>query len=217
MKKHLIFLCVLLVPSFLFASSEELELQKVTINAKDTESLKRGADIFYANCVGCHSTKYMRYERIANDLKLSEAYVKANYMFNTDKMGDTVQTAMTAAQAKKWFGTLPPDLTLEANLRGKDWLYTYLLSFYPDEKRPWKYNNHVFKDVGMPNVLQSMQQELGEEKFKEAVRDLVNYMSYMAEPVKVERESLGIKVLIFLLILLIPSYFLKKEYWKDVH
>lgn len=217
MKKNFIFLCMFLASGLLLASGEDIKLEHVQLNIKDLGSLKRGADIFYSNCVGCHSTKYMRYERISADLKLSEAYVKENYMFNTDKMGETVQTAMSLAQAKKWLGTLPPDLTLEAKLRGDDWLYTYLLGFYPDKARPWGYNNHVFKDVGMPNVLESLQEELGEEKFKSAMTDLVNYMAYMAEPVKVERESLGIKVIIFLLILLIPSYFLKREYWKDVH
>lgn len=217
MKKYFIFLCVFLASGLIFASAEDIKLEHVQLDIKDLESLKRGADIFYDNCVGCHSTKYMRYERIASDLELSETYVKENYMFNTDKIGETVQTAMSPAQAVNWLGTLPPDLTLEAKLRGNDWLYTYLLGFYPDQARPWGYNNHVFKDVGMPNVLESLQRELGEEKFKAAMTDLVNYMAYMAEPVRVERESLGIKVIIFLLILLIPSYFLKREYWKDVH
>jgi ubiquinol-cytochrome c reductase cytochrome c1 subunit len=71
--------------------------------------------------------------------------------------------------------------------------------------------------VGMPHVLADMEKELGEDAFKKAMADLTNFLGYAAEPARLERESLGVKVLIFLFILFWPAYFLKKEYWKDVH
>jgi ubiquinol-cytochrome c reductase cytochrome c1 subunit len=117
---------------------------------------------------------------------------------------------------KKWFGNAPPDLTLETRLRSPDWVYSYLLSFYPDDKRPWGVNNTVFKDVAMPHVLFSMQQELGDEEFEGRVHDLVNFMNYMAEPIQHDRKIYGIFVILFLLVLLVPVYLLNKEYWKDV-
>lgn len=50
------------------------------------------------------------------------------------------------------------------------------------------------------------------------VADLVNFMSYMAEPAQVQRKQIGYIVLMFLLAVLLPlAYFLKKEYWKDIH
>jgi ubiquinol-cytochrome c reductase cytochrome c1 subunit len=107
-------------------------------------------------------------------------------------------------------------LSLETRLRSPDWVYTYLLNFYPDDKRPWGVNNRVFKDVAMPHVLTNMEQELGPEGYEEAVGDLVNFMTYMAEPSRTERESLGWWVLAFLAILFVPVYLLNKEYWKDV-
>jgi len=55
------------------------------------------------------------------------------------------------------------------------------------------------------------------EDFDRTVRDLVNFLAYMAEPIKLERQSLGIKVMLFLLLFFIVAYLLKKEYWKDVH
>ncbi|MBL4607718.1 MAG: cytochrome c1 [Pseudomonadales bacterium] len=216
MKKVIVFL-LMCIPGLVVASGGGAKLEHVQIDAKDLESLKRGADLFYSYCSGCHSTKYVRYERIATDLNLAEAYVKENYMFNTENLGEVALSSMPADLSKGWFGTTPPDMSLEANLRGEDWVYSYLIGFYEDESRPFKYNNHVFKDVGMPNVLEGLKQELGEEKFKAAVTDVTNYMAYMADPVKVEREALGIKVIIFLFILLIPAYLLKKEYWKDIH
>ncbi|CAM3554325.1 cytochrome c1 [Parendozoicomonas haliclonae] len=55
------------------------------------------------------------------------------------------------------------------------------------------------------------------EQFDQAMYDLVNFLAYSADPVKMERERLGIYVLIFLAIFFVPAYLLKREYWKDVH
>jgi len=102
-------------------------------------------------------------------------------------------------------------------VRGSDWVYSYLTSFYADESRPWGVNNHVFKDVGMPHVLQTMQDSLSEKEFKTNMADLTNYMVYMAEPIRATRESLGYKVIAFLFVLLFFVYMLNREYWKDIH
>jgi len=127
---------------------------------------------------------------------------------------------------------------------GADWLYTYLRSFYRDPSRPTGWNNLVYPNVAMPHVLWELQGEqvLKEEKvrgpgymktepklvvdkpgtmtsieYDEAVADLVNYMSYMAEPARHDRKTIGIYALMFLGLMFIFAYLLKKEYWKDVH
>ncbi|MCP5017761.1 MAG: cytochrome c1 [Ketobacter sp.] len=187
------------------------------INMDDKVSLQRGAQIFVNNCMGCHSAQYMRYERVSTDLDIPSQIMKDNLMFTTDKIGETMLSAIPGDLAKKWFGTNPPDLTLVARIRGADWVYSYLTNFYPDDSRPWGVNNHIFPDVGMPHVLSTMEAELGEDKFEEAMADLTNYMVYMSEPVRAERERIGVYVLIFLVILFIPVYFLNREYWKDIH
>jgi ubiquinol-cytochrome c reductase cytochrome c1 subunit len=127
---------------------------------------------------------------------------------------------------------------------GTDWLYTYLRSFYRDASRPSGWNNTVYPNVGMPHVLWELQ---GEQVLKETkvraegymktemklaldkpgkmapleydrmVADLVNYMGYMAEPVRHERTTIGLYALLFLGLMFILTYMLKKEYWKDVH
>lgn len=186
------------------------------INYKDKVSLQKGAKIFMNNCSGCHSAKYIRYERISQDLGIPIEIVEKNLMFTTTKIGDPILTALPARQAKEWFGIVPPDLTLEARLRGADWLYSYLIGFYPDEKRPWGANNHVFDKVGMPDVLAPLKKELGDKQFESAMADLTNFMVYIAEPMRAERETIGAWVLIFLAIFFIPVYFLNREYWKDV-
>jgi ubiquinol-cytochrome c reductase cytochrome c1 subunit len=133
-----------------------------------------------------------------------------------------------------------------ARSRGPDWLYTYLRTFYVDPSRPFGVNNAVFKDVGMPHVLwplQGVQEPVYEEsrdadgrpikhikefrlirqgsmspeQYDKAVGDLVNFLTYMGEPGKLDRQRLGIWVLAFLALFFVVSYALKKEYWKDVH
>jgi len=218
MNKLLTALLIMCLPVVVQASSgAQHELTPAPINLSDKVSLQRGAQIFINNCLGCHSAKYMRYERMAADLDIPTDILKKNLLFTSERPGDPMETAMPKDLAKKWFGTAPPDLSLEARLRGADWVYSYLTGFYADESRPWKVNNHVFPSVGMPHVLSNMEKELGEKAFKEAMADLTNYMVYMAEPVRAQRESIGVFVLLFLAIFFIPVYFLNREYWKDVH
>lgn len=218
MKKLLSALVMLCLPAFAVAAGgAEVELTPAPINLDDKVSLQRGAQLFVNNCLGCHSAQYMRYERVAEDLEIPLDIMKKNMLFTSERIGDTMQSAIPADLAKKWFGVVPPDLTLEARLRGADWVYSYLTGFYADAKRPWKVNNHVFPDVGMPHVLSNMEKSLGEKAFKEAMADLTNYMVYMAEPVRADRERIGVWVLLFLAVFFVPVYFLNREYWKDVH
>lgn len=219
MNKFISVLVLLCLPVFAQASAggHNEYLVPAPINLDDKVSLQRGMQVFMNNCIGCHSAQYMRYERAATDLEIPADIMKANLMFTTDKIGETIQASIPRDLAKKWFGTIPPDLTLVARIRGADWVYSYLTNFYLDDSRPWGVNNHIFPDVGMPHVLSNMEKELGEDKFEEAMADLTNYMVYMSEPVRAERERIGVYVLIFLAILFIPVYFLNREYWKDVH
>lgn len=144
---------------------------------------------------------------------------------------------MSVDNAKNWFGALPPDLTLIARVRSPDWLYTYLRSFYADSSRPWGVNNTVFPNVGMPNVMHELQGDVvceGEaghcepthvagtgsmapEEFDATVADLVNFLYYIGEPVRAERERLGFYVLGFLAILFVFVTLLNREYWKKIH
>lgn len=219
MKQLIIALVAIVMPALSVAAGggHNEYVVKAPINLNDKVSQQKGAQIFVNNCLGCHSAKYMRYSRVAEDLGIPEDIMLENLAFTTDKIGETMVSSIPADLGKKWFGTVPPDLTLEARLRGADWLYSYLTNFYADESRPFGVNNHVFKDVGMPHVLENMEAELGEDEFKERMADLTNFMVYMAEPIRAEREYLGKIVIGFLFILLIPVYFMNREYWKDVH
>ncbi|WP_159817442.1 cytochrome c1 [Colwellia sp. 20A7] len=232
MKKLLLILCAL-VPLFATAAGPSLQLDKANNDLTDKESLKNGFKTYINYCLGCHQLGYQRYNRTFTDLGIDNADGVENYMYTGEKPGDHITNTMPKKEAASWFGTAPPDLTLEARLRSPDWIYTYLRSFYMDDSRPFGVNNKVFKDVGMPHVLQGLQGvssidehghmtpamggSLTTEEYDVVVRDLTNFLEYVGEPSKLERKSLGYKVLIFLFVFFIIAYFLKREYWKDIH
>ncbi|MCS5587153.1 MAG: cytochrome b N-terminal domain-containing protein [Porticoccaceae bacterium] len=220
-------------------------------------SLQKGAKLAVNYCMGCHSFKYSRWERVADDLNIPHQLMMDNMLFSGQKIGELMKIAMPAENAKAWFGAEPPDLTLVARARSPEWVYTYLKNFYADSSRPLGVNNKVFKDVGMPHALLDLQglQEcapgpvkaanggikrdlltgedlledpcgrfnlvksgtMNEAEYEEAVYDLVNFLTYVAEPMAEQRKHIGRWVLLFLLLLLVPVVLLNREYWKDIH
>lgn len=227
------------------AVSQGYPLQHIEVDIHNRNTLQRGAKYFVNYCLSCHSSRYARYKWVGRDLGLSEEMVKKDFIFTDSKVGDLMVVSMPADGAQQWFGALPPDLTLVARARGKDWLYTYLKAFYLDDTRPMGVNNAVFQHVSMPHVLWDLQgwQKpvyktitnedgnerriiadfelvepgiLSEQEYDRVVRDIVTFLSYLAEPAKLERQRVGIWVILFLLGLLVVVYLLKREYWRDV-
>lgn len=157
---------LLLSPLAQASGYEGVPLAKAHINLRDTASLQRGAKIFMNYCAGCHSLKYMRYQQLASGLDIVDQngqvaadIVKNNLIFTDAKILDPIVTAMPAKNAAQWFGIAPPDLSLAVRVRGVNWVYSYLNSFYTDAKRPWGSNNLIYPDVAMPNVLFNLQGE----------------------------------------------------------
>ncbi len=144
------------------ANSGGVHLEPANVNVHDKTSLLRGAKYFANYCQGCHSLKFSRYNRVAADTGASDDQIKA-IIFTRDeddkptKTGALMENAIPAKDAAKWFGTAPPDLSLEGRSRGPDWIYNYLKSFHLDDSRPFGVNNLVFKSVGMPNILAGLQ------------------------------------------------------------
>lgn len=226
------------------AMAEGPELPDAGTNLRDTASLQRGAHIFFNYCVGCHSLKYLRYERIADDLGLTEDDVMKNLNFTGGKFGDPVISHMPEDDAQKFFGKAPPDLSLEVAAKGANWVFAYLNSFYLDPKSPIGWNNTVLPNAAMPFPLWELQGEqvpvfkpaakpgddleieklkllhpgaLTPEQYQQAARDVTNFLEYASEPAALQRRHIGIWVVLFLLGFTFLAYLLKKEYWKDVH
>jgi len=137
---------------------------KAPNNTNDLASLQNGAKLFVNYCLNCHSAAFMRYNRL-QDLGISEKQIKENLLFTTDKVGETMKANIDPKEAKAWFGTVPPDLTLVARSRaghggtGADYLYTYLRTFYRDSTKATGWDNLAFPSVAMPNVLWELQGE----------------------------------------------------------
>src|SRR4030088_377498 len=212
---------------------------------KNTDSLQRGARNFMNYCSGCHSLQYLRYNRLAADLKIPESELPGNLMFTADKVVDTINSAMPK-DSEGWFGKQPPYLSLIARARGVDYLYSYMKGFYVDKTRPWGVNNLYLPSAAMPDVLAQLHGlqkpvfknepdvngrarivlvgvdtitpgALKPEEYDQFVRDIANFLDYAGEPVKEKRQSMGVFVMLFLLVFFVFAYLLKKEYWKDVH
>ncbi|VTQ10141.1 cytochrome c1 [Pseudomonas aeruginosa] len=158
MKKQFAALILAVLPVLGFAAGGHgPQLDHVDIDLTDKAAMQDGARTFANYCMGCHSAKFQRYERVATDLGIPADLMMEKLVFTGAKIGDHMDIGMKPADAKTWFGAAPPDLTLVARVRGTDWLYSYLRSFYEDPKRPWGVNNVIFPNVGMPNVLAPLQ------------------------------------------------------------
>ena len=230
MKKVLLIL--LLLPLAALAASTGYRLDRSPHDARDLVSLQSGARTYLNYCLGCHSLQYMRYSSLT-EIGVPEALVKEHMLFTADKVGEPIKAPLDAKAGKTWFGVNPPDLSVISRVRGADWLYTYLRTFYRDPKTATGWNNAVYPNVAMPHALWTLQGERGLDekthKFTEiskgtlsvteydsTVRDLVNFLVYVGEPAQNNRKTIGIIVLFVLGVLFIFTWLLKKEFWKDV-
>lgn len=265
MKKTLIAFLLVFMPAVAMAaaggkSCGKIDCDPFKVDLRDKAAMQRGAQIYANYCMGCHSLRYSRYERVANDLGIPHDLMTEHLIFDDTRIGELMFNALPDALGKQWFGVTPPDLTLLARRRGPDWLYTYMRTFYRDDSRPYGVNNLVFPDVGMPHMLHELQGEqvckpgwalapnggirrdpvtnenledphlpcgrvehvsgtgqLSPAEFDGTVGDLVSFLEYVGEPIQLERQRLGIFVLLFLALFLVFAWLLNREYWKDVH
>ncbi|MCC5880496.1 MAG: cytochrome c1 [Idiomarina sp.] len=242
MKRFLLALALLL-PSVAFAAGYSGPLDKANYDLRDKESLQRGAQLYMNYCLACHSMQYQRYSRTFDDLGIPQELGEELLQF-TSETGMHKTSAIDTDAAGEWFGLTPPDLTMVARVRGPNWIYTYLRSFYADDSRPFGVNNAIFENVGMPHVLEELQGTprlaterrmvdgemtdvsvgiradgngtMSPEEFDQAMLDLTNFLVYTGEPMILERQRMGYFVIGFLIVLLILTILLKKEYWRDI-
>lgn len=242
--RRLLAVILFAVPSMLWAAGSNYPLDHADYDLHDKASLQKGAQLFMNYCLGCHQMQYQRYQRTFQDLGISDELGQQYLQFTGEKVTDYITSAMPMESGAVWFGAPPPDLTLVARVRGADWIYTYLRSFYAQEGKTFGVNNKVFPDVGMPHVLEELQgvprehyetvmvdgemvQQyaglkaegglLSAEEYDKAMLDLVNFLQYSGEPSRLKAESIGKGVLVFILVFFVFALLLKKEYWRDVH
>ncbi|MGI9234835.1 MAG: cytochrome c1 [Woeseiaceae bacterium] len=228
-----------------FAAGGGADMAPAEIDPDNVSSLQRGARNFMNYCSGCHSAQYVRYKTIGKYLGLSDEQLVDNLMFNADKTFETIQASMPSDDAKRWYGTAPPDLSLTARSKGVDYVYNFLKGFYVEEESPTGVNNVVLAGTSMPHVLWELQGyqtaifathenedgsvtttfegfemlsagAMDAEDYEDFVRDTVNFLAYISEPIRSDRRKLGVWVLMFLIFFFILASMLKKQIWKDV-
>lgn len=237
-------IAVLAAPNTIAAGSK-VALEPAEIDPGNVASLQRGARNFMNYCSGCHGAQYVRYNTIGKALELSDEQLIENLMFNADKTFETIQASMPSEDAKRWYGVAPPDLSLAARSKGVDYIYNFMKGFYVDQQSPTGVNNLVLAGTSMPHVLWELQGyqtanfskhdnedgsvtttfegfemlsagSLDAEDYDEFVRDTVNFLAYISEPIRSDRRKLGVWVLMFLIFFYILAAMLKKQIWKDV-
>lgn len=227
------------------ADSEGLSLPHAGNDIRSHASLQRGARNFMNYCSGCHSAQFVRYNRIGADIGIGEQELVQNLMFTSEHSFDTIKSALSADDARKWFGTVPPDLSLMARARGPDYLFAFIRGFYLDPSRPTGANNAVMPGTAMPYITSELQGtqravmrpaaesdsgvaeieklepatpgSMTPEQFEEFARDTTNFLEYIGEPVQVQRRDMGVWVTLFLLVFAGFAFMLKREYFRDIH
>ena len=253
------------------AAESSFELEPMRPNLEDKPSLQRGMALYMNYCAACHSLKFQRYERTADDLGIPHGIALENLVFTGSPIGSLIETAMPPESARNWFGAPPPDLTMVDRVRGTAWVYNMLKNFYADPQRPFGVNNRVFENIGMPHVLMPLQGvpqvvckgakpldildgkraligtpserifegrfgqdrpreencnfievepgtgTLSDAEFDQAAYDIANFLHYVGEPGRLERQRIGYWVLGFLALLFVLATLLNREYWKDIH
>ncbi|PKL95286.1 MAG: cytochrome c1 [Gammaproteobacteria bacterium HGW-Gammaproteobacteria-8] len=232
-------LCITSLASWAAGGGEQL--RQSGANVHDITSVQSGATLFANYCHSCHSAEYMRYQRLAQDLEITEQQVEEFLIFSDAEITDYMKAAMPA-EAANWMGKKPPDLSLTARSRGADWIYSFLSGFYMTADG---WNNTVLANASMPHVLWELQgiqrpimesytDEAGQQQtrikelrldqpgsltpdeYDTAIRDITAFMIYLGEPSIIQRERMGIWVLLFLVVFTFLAYLLYKEYWRDV-
>ena len=244
MLSRLIAIIGLAVAAEAIAAGGGAALEAADIDPGNKSSLQRGARNFMNYCSGCHSAQYVRFNTIGKYLELSEDQLVDNLMFNAEKTFETIQASMPAEDAARWYGKAPPDMSLMARAKGADYVYNFLKGFYLQEGSPTGVDNIVLAGTSMPHVLWELQGyqkanfsehtadgvtthefdhfeqvttgTLNADEYDEFVRDTVNFLAYIAEPIRAERRKLGVWVLMYLIVFLVIAAMLKKQIWKDV-
>jgi ubiquinol-cytochrome c reductase cytochrome c1 subunit len=231
----------LLISVGAFGAGGGPELEPAGNDVDNIESLQRGARNFMNFCAGCHSAQYVRFNTIARSLELSEDMVLENLMFNAERTFETIQASMPEEDAERWFGKAPPDMSLMAHTRGADYIFNFLKGFYLDSDSPTGVDNTILAGTGMPHVLWDLQGlqsavfhedengvavfehfeqatsgTMSSEDYDAFVRDTVNFLEFISEPVRSTRRVIGVWVLMYLTFFWIIASMLKRQIWKDV-
>lgn len=190
---------------------------------------RAGAITFGRYCLACHGQEYQRFDRVAADLHLDLASWAPGRTASAPMLG-----LLKPEDARRAFGSVPPDLTLIAAVRSEAWLRAFLQEFYVAPDRPLGVDNLAAPGTRMPDVLAALRGrqlrdcndgrcvlrlESGSgaqtpEQFARTVEDLVAYLGYSAAPERALAWRLAPWVLGYLVLFAILAFWLKRQFWR---
>lgn len=210
----------------------------------DIRAAQRGFQIYSEVCSNCHSMKEMHYRDLTG-IGFSEADVKAiaagfTVPQGTDDEGQPKEGPATAAdQFRSPFpnekaaraalnGALPPDLSLIVNARPDGPNYVYgILTGYADPPAGFKMQPGMNYNQYFPGHQIAMPQPLTDGRvtytdgtpsnLSQEAHDVVTFLYWTANPETTQRKQIGIRVILFLILLTGVTYAVKRKVWSDVH
>lgn len=189
----------------------------------DRATLQKGVGVFTEICMGCHSAKYVTYLDLMNYPEIGLSRKEVDDLRGAKPLPSGLITELSPEDAKVSYGKVPPDLSVITRSRegGPDYVYSLLTGYGhdPDKRIPDGHYNIYFpgRNIAMPDPLSWLDHDQEDEKdLKEKARTVASFLAFIADPHQLQRRAIGRWVVIFLVLLTIVLYALKREVWKDV-
>ncbi|MDJ0948962.1 MAG: cytochrome c1 [Alphaproteobacteria bacterium] len=211
----------------------------------DQAQLQRGFTVYQNVCAGCHSLRLVAYRNLAA-IGLTEDEIKAvaaeqEVDGEPDEDGEpTTRPAIPADRFVPPFpneqaaraangGSMPPDLSLmtKARIGGPDYLYALLVGYQDEAPEGVEMGEGMSYNIYYPGNQIAMAAPLAEgavdyadgteASVEQMAKDVTAFLSWAAEPELEDRKRMGVKVLLFLIVLTGLFYAVKKKVWADVH
>ena len=209
----------------------------------DDVSLQRGLQIYQEICSACHGMKRLRFREL-KDLGFAEDQIKkyaetfeildgpnelGEMFMRPGEPSDTFASPFkNKEEAKASFnGSYPPDLSLltKAIKNGPDYIYS-LLTGYEDPPKDFELIDGLYYNPYGNGKVIAMPQPLYDDAIKyidgtnaslhQLSYDIVNFLNWAAEPELEKRKSIGVKVILFLIVLTALLYVTMKETWSRI-
>ncbi|MBT5263293.1 MAG: cytochrome C [Rhodospirillaceae bacterium] len=210
----------------------------------DRGELQRGFQVFKDTCAGCHGLKYIAFRNLAalgyNELEVKAIAAEYEVLDVPNEEGEVLMRPARASD--RWpspfandnaarasnGGALPPDLSLMAKARigGPDYLYA-LMTGYTEAPADFSLSDgmsyHIYfggNQIAMPPPLFEDGTEYSDgtkATVDQQARDITAFLMWAAEPSLEDRNRMGFKVILFLLVLTVMLYFSKRKIWASVH
>ena len=210
----------------------------------DRGALQRGYQVYSEVCSGCHSMKLLYYRDLI-DIGFSEEQVKViaseytvvdgpddegNMFERPGKPSDRFVGPYANDQEARANnnGAYPPDLSVitKAKKDGANYIYNLLLG-YKDPPADMEVGEGMYYNIYMAGNQIAMPQPIYDETVdyadgtnnsaEQLAEDLVVFLTWAAEPELEVRKNLGIKVILFFIILGFIIFLAKNRLWREVH